>query len=99
MKHYWSTLHFLRLVGASLDALGVVLIAIAVILIEKSPLHADTLEELEDALNKERSAEGLCSILGVVSISTGFLLIMIAEVVSWVEKSRETHRLTLIKQA
>ena len=79
----WSLVHFLRTVGAVLDALGVIMIAVVVIQMERSSLSAKTLEELELELNKERDSESSWSIAGVILIFIGFVLILVAEIVSW----------------
>lgn len=83
----WSLEHFLRLLAAVLDASGVILIAVAVIEIEKRQLVGTSVEDLEEELNSERNSEGKWSMVGVVLIAIGFICLLIAEIVSWVKFS------------
>ena len=80
----WSVDHFLRVLGAILDATGVIMIAVAVVQIESNELDAADFEQLENQLNAERDEEGRISVYGVFFIAAGFLCLMTAEIMSWV---------------
>jgi hypothetical protein len=77
--------------GLLLDVLGVVMIALAVIDIEKTKVDADSLKQLESEINEERKEESLWSVVGVILITLGFIAIISAEIMQWIQDVRQDY--------
>jgi hypothetical protein len=73
---------FLRVSGILLDALGVLLIAIAFVCIENKELQGRNLEDVIKKLNHERKLERRISLAGAVLIFLGFVLLIRAELLN-----------------